>query len=561
MLRPSCLLSAIGLTVAIASSASAQVHLVERPDAMQVYFLSDVDRLGERVRVLYQTMPSLEQQADKDGWTVNVYVAEVFPDGRVKQQRLVSSQQRYGALLLRRGHDEVFAVLAPGAPGSKPGQALVVRSTRDGSVLSTTEVSMLRGVEMGFGNIAPTDDGNLFVVSVSAHGSRGTATGISWHKLSPQGEVLGRGEYANGGTDVGYLGVFPARDGGVGLMVSTRVSRDVKRLPTDIDNPVKYAFEDDTLEAEIFSETRMLVTDSSARRLWVSGALEREFMPGAGLDMPSEMPAQEKIRVTHAHMRALEELGLEYDKRVIGHTSDAGNDSDSIKRTPAGYAMLAAKFVRRDRVPPAHGPYYLEIGTDGKLRREIYLGLLAEQIGARGFDDLLPTSDGGFLVVGDRTPEGSRESRRHVTRVDSDGVPKSIVDLDSREWRLEGIAGTSANVWLVGHRWSDELKRTLLRLEKVDMSAAKPLKVAAKASPAPEKTTPESVSVPELPAAKPGGGCTCTCDEFASIQKMIKNVDQMSNEDKMKLATDPEFTKTMQCAGQCAMAYAECGKK
>ena len=95
----------------------AQVHHVERPDVMEQYFLSDVDRLGDRVRVLYHTLPSLEQQT-RDDWTVNVYVAELHPDGSVKQRRVAGDQRRYGALLLRRGHDEVFLVPAPGPPGS-----------------------------------------------------------------------------------------------------------------------------------------------------------------------------------------------------------------------------------------------------------------------------------------------------------------------------------------------------------------------------------------------------------------------------------------------------------
>ena len=106
------ILSTIASILLGLGTLEAQVHHVERPDPMEVYFLADVDRLGDRVRVLYQTFPSLEQQSGDD-WTVNVYVVELHAGGAVKQQRLASGQRRYGALLLRRGHDEVFLYRRP----------------------------------------------------------------------------------------------------------------------------------------------------------------------------------------------------------------------------------------------------------------------------------------------------------------------------------------------------------------------------------------------------------------------------------------------------------------
>lgn len=203
MLHRFRMLLTILLFLVAASTARSQVHHVERPDPMEVYFLADVDRLGQRVRVLYQTMPSLQQQvADPDGWTVNVYVVELHPDGKAKQQLLASAQRRFGALLLRRGHDEVFAVPAPGAPGSGQAQPLEVWSTRDGAVRSSTEVPVLPRVELGHSNIGSTDDGNLFVVNFNAHDSRDGGAGIVWHKLSPRGEILGGGEYDRGGARV-----------------------------------------------------------------------------------------------------------------------------------------------------------------------------------------------------------------------------------------------------------------------------------------------------------------------------------------------------------------------
>jgi hypothetical protein len=242
--------------------------------------------------------------------------------------------------------------------------------------------------------------------------------------------------------------------------------------------------------------------------------------------------------------------------RIIEHMPHGGNDTDWIRPTPHGYAMLAGKSIRRDRVPPASGPYYLEVGPDGAIRREVYLGLLAEEIGARKFLDFLPTDDGGFLLVGHRTPEGTRKQELHVTRVAPDGKPTSIISAGPRGWQFEGVAGTASNVWLIGHEWSDEHRRTLLVLEQVDMAGARPLVVEEQAAPA----TPEPVEIPsfEPPASQPSKDCSCSCEEFAELKKMFEGVEKMSDADKMKLVTDPEYLKKLNCMAQCGVAYSQC---
>ncbi len=90
----------------------AETHWLQRPDDMVVFWLHDGDQYNDRVRILYSTTPSLQQgQEDPEGWRTNVYVVEAHADGTVDQRRIFSRNEHLAALLLRRGHDQVFALL------------------------------------------------------------------------------------------------------------------------------------------------------------------------------------------------------------------------------------------------------------------------------------------------------------------------------------------------------------------------------------------------------------------------------------------------------------------
>jgi hypothetical protein len=41
---------------------------------------------------------------------------------------------------------------------------------------------------------------------------------------------------------------------------------------------------------------------------------------------------------------------------------------------------------------------------------------------------------------------------------------------------------------------------------------------------------------------------------------MIEGVQAMSDADKMKLVTDPDYVKRMTCASQCGVAYSQCAQ-
>ena len=555
-------LSAILVVVAVAPVVGGG-QVVERPDDMQVYALADVDRLGDRIRILYQTMPALEQAA-RDDWTINVYIVEIGSDGKVAQRRLASSQQRYNSLVLRRGHDELLVVpnLTDGTGGRQP-QRLESWSTGKGEVLWSGIVPLVPDLGSGLPSIFPTDDGNLFVVNhppVSAR-DRGP-TELTWHKLSPRGDVLGTGKYSHGGAVVILHGAFPAVAGGVGLTLGLVLGRDMETLETDIENPIVRTIGERTIEASVFSETRMLVTDGGGKQLWVSPALERAFMWGGQMQFTNAPGTEAMVRESTEQVALTEKIELEHAAgQTLDHMTTA--QYDKIKSAPAGYGAMAMVTANRRVEPTAAGPYYLEIGRDGSLRRRVHLEPVAVRLGSMRFKDFLPGDDGSLLLFGRHELPGTRQSRTHATLVDASGAPVWTVALEEGNGHLEGIAGTVSNAWVFGNDWSDEFQRNLLWLEKVDATRAGPVPELPVSKKRPKPRAPAAadsaaavVAPPDLP--KPGEGCTCSCEEYAEIRKLMESVQKLSDAEKMKIGSDPGFLEKLMCAGQCGAQYAQC---
>lgn len=477
------LLLAMGLMVMPTGVVLAQVQWVERPDDMIVYFLEDWDRIGDRVRILYQTKPSLEQYtSDPNGWTNNVYVVEAHPDGTVKQYRLASRQQSYASLTLRSGHDQVFVVPLSDKDGTAT--VLEVWSSRDGTVVSSNVAPGLPKVHAGHIDITPTSDGNLFATTQRPQGSgRRKPVWLAWIKLSPQGKILGQGVHRHGDAQLATRGTFPARGGGIGLTVQLSANRGSDGIETDIEVPIKRTIGGRTLEARVFSETRMLVTDGLAQRLWISPALERSLMWGGQMQVSSDLSPNEMMEQMQQQMHITESVEIEYAaRRTLKHVANA--NSDAVKWTPGGYGALANVVANRRLEPPAHGPYFVEIGTDGTLRRELYLEPVAKELNAK-FMDFLPGDNGDLLLVGTRRATRGREVHGHVTSVDADGGLQWTVRLAVRLGEIDGIAGTESNAWVFGRSALNQWNKTMLWLEKVDKS-----RVRSRVESAPSRAAP-----------------------------------------------------------------------
>jgi hypothetical protein len=452
------------LTFGFIGHAMAGTHWVQRPDDMVVYWFHDVDQHDDRVRILYSTTPSLQQgQADPDGWRTNVYLVEARADGSVNQRRLFSRNEHIAALLLRRGHDQVFALRRPEQKGDP--QHMELWSTSDGLVSSSEPAPHLPGTRgAGSSDLTqsiPTDDGNLFVSFMA-----GNPTTVLWYKLSPEGAVLGAGEYAHEGVRLQPGGWFPARGGGIGLSLQFSPDRGVDRLTTDIDTPITRSVGGRTLAAHLAAETRLLVFDGDGKHRWQSPPLERRLTWGGQMQIPNDLPPAENMRQLREQMRTVERTEIDLGaRRTLVEISRFKRSTDGIKPVPGGYGVLATTVANRRLEPPAHGPSYLELGEDGRLRREVYLGDIAEELDAR-FEDFVVDQD-GLLVAGTRRARGAQTQ---VTRVSLDGERQWTRALEAPA-DIDGIAGAETNVWVFGHSGRGPSTKTLLWLEKVESPA------------------------------------------------------------------------------------------
>lgn len=453
------------LTFGFITSGLADTFWVQRPDDMVVYWFHDVEHYDDRVRILYSTTPSLQQgQADPEGWRTNVYVVEARADGSVDQRRIFSRNEHIVALLLRRSHDQVFALRAPVRKGEP--QKLELWSTRDGSVSSSEPAPHLPGTR-GAGSTdltqsTPTDDGNLFITSVGRGGAL-----LSWYKFSPEGTILGRGEYTLESARLQTGGWFPAHDGGIGLSVQLSLARGAERLATDIDAPVTRIVGGRTLEANVAAETRAMTFDGEGRQRWRSPALERQLMWGGQMQIPNDLPPEENMRQLQEQMRTTESAEIDLGaRRTLVELSRYKRNTDGIKQVPGGYGVLATTVANRRLEPPAHGPYYLEISQEGGLLREIYLGAIAEELEAK-FQDFVMDED-GLLLAGSRRARGVETQ---VTRVTPDGELLWSQALEAPT-NIDGIAGADPNVWVFGHSGQGPSAKTLLWLEQVEDSSS-----------------------------------------------------------------------------------------
>lgn len=541
-----------GLLIALAlAPGAAWAEWVPRPDAMHWHRLTDFEQLDGRVRVLYYSQPSLEQSVNPD-WTINAYVAELYPDGRIENRRLATGQRHFAGLLLQRGGDGAFALIAPYQEA--PGNSLEYWSAQDGTVRATSSPAALKSSVTG---MFPTDDGNLFTVSHSAQSSRGDRpTTLTLTKLSPEGAVLATGTWSNPTAITTAGGAFAVPGGGMGVSLNMRIVRGAEALDTDIEAVQHYEIAGRTLEARVYSETRLLAADATGEVLWQSPALERDLSWEGEMAIPQDLPMDQMMAQNNEQMALMRRVTLENGgDRRLEHLTTAG--FDDIQKTPNGYAMLARVTTDRNLEPPQHGDWYLEVGDDGKLLREVRIEPAADRLEAT-FETFMPTADGGLLVAGVRR---AGDTGLHLTALDRDGGVEWTARLGIENVKIEGIAGSESTPWVFGHGYNDAENKNLMWAERVDpenaerlTSAAAPAS-AARPRPrkAPQPTSPMDIELPE-----PAEGCSCSCEELAQIQEISEQMKSASQADMIAMTTDPAFQALMNCMSGCAMQYAQC---
>lgn len=533
---------------------AALAEWVPRPEAMHWHRLADFDQLDGRVRVLYQTMPSLQQGGQADA-SINVYIAELYPDGRVENRRLTTGQRRFAALVLRRGHQQVFAL--PQARTRTDTVPMETWSTADGSVVSTFTAPAITKAATTQRPVAPTGDGNFLITELSAQSSRGDKpTTVTWTKYAPDGSVLTQGEWINPTARVMVAGVFPGHDGAVGLTLDLSVVRGLEALQSDIESNIGFEVGGREIEARVYSETRMLSINAGGHLDWVSPALEREFMWKGDVSIPDDIPMNEILQQNNEQMRLMEQTKLEYaGQRDLVHFAHHGHDE--VHLTPGGYGLLAQVRSDHSLEPPQHGTWFIEVGEDGQIIRELRVEPAAERLEAK-FERFLPTADGGLLVAGVRRAD---DTYPHLTALGPEGDIEWTARLQAENLKLEGIGGTKETPWVFGHGYNDAGNKNLMWAELVDPENAERLArataPATAAQPRPRKT-PQPTSPVDIELPEPAEGCSCSCEELARIQEISEQMKSASQADVIAMTTDPAFQALTNCMSGCAMQYAQC---
>jgi len=521
-----------------AGGALADYQWVPRPDAMHWHRLMDADRRGDVTRVLYKTMPSLEQSQAPDA-SVNVYVAELHPDGRIDNRTIQSGTRRFSALLLQRGADAVFGIVTP-----EHGATSVTAetwSTADGSTLASFDSAELKAVSTSL-HIFPTADGNFFYVRSSARSSRSKAPNtLTWKKITPRGDELAQGQWTSPNAFSTLSGAFEVPDGGLGLLVTYRLIAEEAALETDAEAVQTYDVAGRELLAKIASETRLLATDARGQRQWLSPAIARDMTWLGEVAIPQSLPPEEMLAQNREQMTLMARVAL-----------DNGGNRSILDE--ARYGMLVDVSADRELDPPRHGLWFIEIGDDGQLLREQRIEPAAEHLDAK-FERFRATADGGLLVA------GSRREGQHflaLTALDADGDIEWTSRLSMNNAKLEGIGGTKARPWVYGQNYNDAQNKNQLWAERVDPSTAQTSAAAVSAG-------GSTAAQPEQPAApaqinlpEPAAGCDCSCDEYAAIQALTERMQAASQAEVVAMIADPGYQQLMQCMGSCAMRYASC---
>lgn len=518
---------------------------ITRADGMEQFILADIDFHEGDVRVLYQSLPSLEQ-ATRPGWSVNVYVALLGSDGAVENRLLATGQRHYASLLLRRGADEVYFLPRREGPGH---DAVVERRTiTDGSLLGTFSHPWIVRAAGESQTVYPVADGSIFLTAQSPAGDPGSE--IAWRQLSPSGDVLAEGGLVRRSANAMLAGIFPVAPGRLGMTVHLSVAGDAP-LETDIPAPVVVEVGGRKLEAWPFSEMRAFVTDPDGEVDWVSTAIERDFMWQGEMSIPKSLPVEAMMAQNARQMELMEHTALTYaGQRQVTHQSRRG--FDEIKPAPGGWGMLVKQTANRDLQPPLHGLWYFLLGRDGTIQRRTRLEGQTERLNAR-FERFLPSPDGGLVVAG----RSERGKKFHVTALNEAGEASWSMSFENPRAQFDDIVGEVSAPWLVGHGWSDASAGTVLWVRQVDRSvpsAANPSPASGSSVGDTDALDPASV-VPDL---DPINGCSCQCDELRRFQAEMGAVKNLPPTEQMALMRDPGFTARMGCMAKCAMQYASC---
>jgi len=436
--------------------------LLNRGEVMYHTWTWDWDVHNGSLRVLYSSHPDRVQFALPD-WSLNVYVAEMTPQGEVTHRHIASRQRSdHAALALRRGHDELLFERGPGEP---TGPSHLERwSISEGRLLSSVNISDITWSAAGKNWRVPTyqdatSDGNLLYAMTETDAPRSRHARLAWFKVSPEGRVVGSDVYDIPDSASPWAWMHTTNGGG-GLVVNI--------LPVDdaqLDSALTVANDRRSyrsMTANVSREKRLLLVNSQGKLAETPTVFERDIMEIAAPNSAASTSIDEMQAAIAGQFEWMGNLRIEYDANRSTEYLDVGpRRVEMVRKTPTGFAALVKVVTDRDRVPPVHGFYIVEFEGSSESGR-LYLEPLAEDLDVdlRAF---VPAPGGGYYLYA----FDHESPNTHVVRIDADGNPIARSQLPTQGINIEGMEADAGGVWLYGHAYVGK-EPARLYLERID---------------------------------------------------------------------------------------------
>jgi hypothetical protein len=421
-------------------------RFMDRPEDMVRLWIWDWDRSGDKLRVLYTTLPALQQLGRPD-WQQYVYVVEMSAEGVARQQLVTSKQaQDHAALALRRGHDEILLQRQPehrGEPSTL--ERWSISGKRRLSSVATPSPAWVDGSRWDWQPFRlATRDGNL-LFSATKRSRDGTST-IAWFEASPGGKVLGRGSVSSSAEKIGSTAWFHTDNGGGGLISHVQTTGDTG-IRSAISTPITREVAGRELRAYVGFEKRLLVVSDDGTSVWESPAIESTLMWSGDMALPKGLEFGEMMRQQKEQMELMESVSNELDaNRNTNYLNVGPHRVEMIKPIADGVGILSTVSANRKLRPQIHGPYFLEL-DDSRVRKATYLDSLAEKLEVK-FTTFAVSQRNDLFLYG--APAG-RESNAYVVVLDANRKPKAYGRAAPHWDVVRGMIADDSGVWLFGH--------------------------------------------------------------------------------------------------------------
>ncbi|MBT8084978.1 MAG: hypothetical protein KJN72_07125 [Woeseia sp.] len=431
------------------TATTAIAKFIDRNDDMRNVLILDWDLYKNALRVLYVSYPVQNQEGLPTAKSY-YYVLICDADGKITQHHVTDMPlPRLETAGLRPGHDEVIFQwpIAAGKPESRMSRW----SISDGESLSSIVVPKLPWSLQRWSNAdhfrLTTTDGNLLFAGNSLQ-TRGEKIPLEWLKMSPDGNILGQGTLARDGEEVRANSWFRTRNGGAGFVIDLLGSND-QQIQTDIDNLLIEIVEGVNLEGYVFTERRLLITDSDATVSWESTALERRFLWKGQAEL-AEIDMSTREKASMLMMDATFQHG-EYHNVVDYSAGAIGN----------GYGVLLNVLAQLPSQPQMHGSWLYEYYANGQVRKT-YLKAAAEFLKASFVMIAAPDANSVYLYA--RTSKDTP----YLIALDKDRQVSAYakVSMNSKT-TPSGILADDGGVWVFGVNAHSTRKKSVW-LERID---------------------------------------------------------------------------------------------